>query len=355
MGDTFDPTNVDLTSADPNQVVCYLSLSGNAYDGSLGARVSSLFVILIMSTICTFFPVVAKTYPKLKIPEFVYLFARYFGTGVILATAFIHLQDPAYASIGPGTCIGTYGNWSNYSWCTCIIFVSSVFVFLMDLAAEVYVEWKYGVNRNDTAEDVFVARAEGTGAEANVEESKIETRKDDSRTEIDSIESVERGFRTQIAAFLILEFGVLFHSVMIGLTLAAAGSEFATLYPVIVFHQSFEGLGIGARMSAIPFGPKRQWLQWVLCSAYGLTTPIAIAIGLGLRTTYASNSFTANMVSGILNAISAGILIYTAFVELLARDFLFDPKRTKSHARILFMVVVTMLGAGIMALLGKWA
>lgn len=58
-------------------------------------------------------------------------------------------------------------------------------------------------------------------------------------------EMEERSFRQQIAAFLILEFGVIFHSVIIGLNLGTAGSEFSTLYPVLVFHQSFEGLGIG--------------------------------------------------------------------------------------------------------------
>lgn len=58
-------------------------------------------------------------------------------------------------------------------------------------------------------------------------------------------EREERSFRQQIAAFLILEFGVIFHSVIIGLDLGSAGSEFSTLYPVLVFHQSFEGLGIG--------------------------------------------------------------------------------------------------------------
>lgn len=36
----------------------------------------------------------------------------------------------------------------------------------------------------------------------------------------------------------------------IGLNLGTAGKEFATLYPVLVFHQSFEGLRIGARLSA---------------------------------------------------------------------------------------------------------
>ncbi|MBH1945656.1 ZIP family metal transporter, partial [Erythrobacter sp. YJ-T3-07] len=119
----------------------------------------------------------------------------------------------------------------------------------------------------------------------------------------------QRAFQVQIASFLILEFGVIFHSVIIGLILGVVGDEFSTLYPVLVFHQSFEGLGIGVRLSSIPFLRRLQWMPYFLCIAYGLTTPIAIAVGLGLRTTYDSGSFTANVVSGVLDSISAGILI----------------------------------------------
>lgn len=96
-------------------------------------------------------------------------------------------------------------------------------------------------------------------------------------------------------------------------------------------------------------------MPYFLCATYGLTTPIAIAIGLGLRTQYNAASQTANIVSGVLDSISAGILIYTGFVELLARDFLFNPDRTNDDRQLTFMVVCVLLGAGIMALLGKWA
>lgn len=163
-----------------------------------------------------------------------------------------------------------------------------------------------------------------------------------------------RSYRQQIAAFLILELGVIFHSVIIGLNLGVVGKGFGTLYAVIVFHQSFEGLGLGARMSTIPF-PQGSWLPWMLCALYGLTTPVAIAIGLGIRNTYSSGSFTAQVVSGLLNSMSAGILIYTGLVELLARDFLFNPHRTQDNKRLSFMIGCVLLGAGLMALLGKWA
>ena len=238
-------------------------------------------------------------------------------------------------------------------------------IFLLDFGAERYVEIKYGAQNE---QDIQTAVTGLDDAPANDDThhtqgslhlhrnsvvNRYEKRFDEEIASTDA-GAREQSFRQQIAAFLILEFGVMFHSIIIGLNLGVVGSEFGTLYVVLVFHQSFEGLGIGARMSAIPFKPRSR-LPWILCAAYGLTTPISIAIGLGLRTTYNSGSFTANVVSGVLDSMSAGILIYTGLVELLARDFLFNPLRTKDNKRLTFMLVCVFLGAGLMALLGKWA
>lgn len=272
---------------------------------------------------------------------------------MIIATAFIHLLDPAYDEIGPASCVGMTGHWADYSWCPAIVLTSLMIIFLMDFGAERYVEKKYGICRDDPETIMATSVQNESDVNQHSKSSDKQMRELEDQSDSDSLQ-IERSFRQQIAAFLILEFGVIFHSVIIGLNLGVTGEEFTTLYPVLVFHQSFEGLGIGARMSAIPF-KKGSWLPWLLCAAYGLTTPIAIAIGLGVRTTYNSGSFTANVVSGVLDAISAGILIYTGLVELLARDFLFDPHRTQDDKRLTFMVCSLLLGAGIMALLGKWA
>ncbi|KAL4999790.1 Zinc/iron permease [Aspergillus recurvatus] len=350
---SFNPNSVDLDTADPREVICYMNAGENDYDGRLGARISAIFVIFIVSTAVTFFPMLAKRIPRLHIPHYAYLFARYFGAGVIIATAFIHLLDPAYDEIGPASCVGMTGHWADYSWCPAIVLASVMGIFLMDFGAERYVEMKYGVCREDPEQ--FMTSTVNNEEAVSRQVGNADKKADDA-LEAQSIDSgyIERSFRQQIAAFLILEFGIIFHSVIIGLNLGTTGEEFPTLYPVLVFHQSFEGLGIGARMSAIPFR-KGSWLPWALCLLYGLTTPIAIAIGLGVRTTYNAGSYTANVVSGILDAISAGILIYTGLVELLARDFLFDPHRTQDNKRLAFMVISLLWGAGIMALLGKWA
>lgn len=358
----FNTSNVNLATADPRDVFCALAASKNEYDGQLGARISALFIIMIVSTCATFFPVIAKRVTRLRIPLYVYLFARYFGAGVIVATAFIHLLDPAYGEIGPNTCVGMTGGWAEYSWCPAIVLTSVMLIFLLDFGAERYVEIRYNVRTEQDIQGAVTGVEDGKDANVTPGGSTTETTRPTTDYEKGFSEELEVGdteagrlaFKQQIAAFLILEFGVIFHSVIIGLNLGVVGSEFSTLYAVLVFHQSFEGLGIGARMSAIPFKPS-SWLPWLLCGAYGLTTPIAIAIGLGLRTTYNPNSFTANVVSGVLDSMSAGILIYTGLVELLARDFLFNPLRTRDSKRLAFMMGTTFLGAGIMALLGKWA
>ncbi|KAL4932571.1 high-affinity Zn(2+) transporter ZRT1 [Aspergillus undulatus] len=357
---SFNASEVNLYTASKEDVLCYYAISDNDYNGHLGARISSIFVILLVSMAFTFFPVIAKGIPKWKIPHNVYIFARYFGTGVILATAFVHLLDPAYKRIGPRTCVGVSGYWGKYSWCAAIVLASVTGIFLLDLAAEVYVERKYGIERDETVTDAFITQGPNQqavpSADCNLNEKEPFQQGKVSPSPSPSHEPTpsSRSFDQQIAAFLVLEFGIIFHSVIIGLNLGVTGSEFATLYPVLVLHQSFEGLGIGARLSAIPFG-NHTILPYVLCLAYCLTTPISIAIGVGLRTVYNPQSKESLIVQGVFNAVSAGVLIYSALVELLARDFLFDPDRTRKRARLVYMVFCVLLGAGIMALIGEWA
>jgi len=87
--EAFDPTSINLETADPREIICYLALGENEYNGRLGARVSALFVILVTSSAATFFPVIAARVRWVRINIYVYLFARYFGAGVIVATAFM--------------------------------------------------------------------------------------------------------------------------------------------------------------------------------------------------------------------------------------------------------------------------
>ena len=164
-------------------------------------------------------------------------------------------------------------------------------------------------------------------------------------------------YAAQMTAILILEFGVIFHSIFIGLTLAVtSSSEFTTLYIVLVFHQSFEGLGLGSRLAATPWPKSKRWTPYLFALGYGLSTPIAIAVGLALRDSYAPGSQKSLIVNGVFDSISAGILLYTGLVELMAHEFMFSSVMRKASLRVVMAAFGMMvLGAGLMALLGKWA
>jgi len=164
-------------------------------------------------------------------------------------------------------------------------------------------------------------------------------------------------YSAQLTAIFVLEFGVVFHSVFVGLTLAVASrSEFTTLYVVLVFHQTFEGLGLGSRLASVPWPRSKKWTPYFLAAGYSISTPVAIAIGLGVRESFSPGSQTTLIANGVFDSISAGILIYTGLVELMAHEFMFSNYMQRASIKTVMAAFITMcLGAGLMALLGKWA
>jgi zinc transporter 1/2/3 len=83
----------------------------------------------------------------------------------------------------------------------------------------------------------------------------------------------------------------------------------------------FEGLGLGSRLAFLPLPPRLNWVPLSGGVIYAMITPLGMAIGLGIRNTYHADSRAALIVAGILDSLSAGILLYTGLVELLAHEF----------------------------------
>lgn len=128
-------------------------------------------------------------------------------------------------------------------------------------------------------------------------------------------------FRMMNLNITLLEGGILFHSVFVGMTISITTDGFITLLVAIIFHQFFEGLGLGSRIAAVPYKPKAL-KPWVLVVAFGTTCPIGQVIGLVTRDSYDQGSAFALILVGFFNAFSSGLLIYAALVDLLAEDFL---------------------------------
>jgi len=91
-----------------------------------------------------------------------------------------------------------------------------------------------------------------------------------------------------------------------------------------------------------------------MATFFSLTTPIGIAIGMGVSSVYKGNSPTSLIVEGVFNSASAGILIYMALVDLLAADFM-SPRMQNNFKIQIGANISLLLGSGCMSLLAKWA
>ncbi|KAK0489107.1 Zinc/iron permease [Armillaria novae-zelandiae] len=334
--------------------------SGGGADTFFGLRVASIFIILIGSTFGALFPVLVKSSSWLHVPKSIFDFAKYFGSGVIIATAFIHLLSPALDALS-SDCLAA--GWQVYPYALALCMLSIFSIFILELVA---FRWgtrklaEIGMRHDAHGHEAGGHAAHGPEGnlahqiDGNVDETKL--RISDSNLDIeDQQHRVLDSAMTQIIGVAILEFGVTLHSVLIGLTLAV-DPDFKVLFVVLIFHQTFEGLGVGSRLAYLDLPPKYHWAPYAGAALYGLTTPIGIAAGLGVRTTYNPGSTTASIVSGTLDALSSGILIYTGLVELLAHEFLFNKEMmASSNGKLAYALGCMLTGCGIMALLGRWA
>ena len=150
-----------------------------------------------------------------------------------------------------------------------------------------------------------------------------------------------------------LEFGIVAHSVIIGITVGVSRSPcfIRPLFAALTFHQFFEGFALGGCIAQAGF---RNSSALVMGFFFSVTTPLGIGIGMGIATTYNENSPRALIVQGVFDSISAGILLYMALVDLIAVDFL--SKRMRSSRKLQLMAFLALfLGAGCMSLIGVWA
>lgn len=316
--------------------------SENDFNGdAFGARISSVFVILAVSGLGAFFPLVATKCPWMRVPSWMFFVTRFFGSGVIVATGFIHLLAESSENL-TDPCLG--GVFEDYPWAEGIALMGVFFVFLIDIFAHHKIHGKIQEKiQSQVVKGTVKEKDLNETISVSVEQSSLETRPEE--------------FYVQIVNSFVLEFGIVFHSVFVGLSLAVAGDEFKTLYVAISFHQFFEGLALGSRFATTQWPANRSYTPWLLSLAYTLVTPIAIAIGIGVRYSYPPGSRIGLIVTGVFDAICAGILLYNGMVELMAYDFLYSStlKGENSTRRKVFAYILLCLGAGLMALIGRWA
>lgn len=143
---------------------------------------------------------------------------------------------------------------------------------------------------------------------------------------------------------------------VIGLTLVVAGdSGFITLFVVILFHQMFEGIALGACIASLPPKATTFSTKMFMAGGFALVTPVGMAIGIGVLDFFNGNDPSTIVAIGTLDALSAGILAWVGIVEMLARDWMQGNLLNARWSRAGTAMLSLIAGLVLMSVLGKWA
>ncbi|CAH8380817.1 unnamed protein product [Eruca vesicaria subsp. sativa] len=296
------------------------------HENKAGARkykIAAIPAVLIAGVIGVLFPLLGKVFPSLRPETSFFFITKAFAAGVILATGFMHVLPEAYTMLN-SPCL-TSEAWE-FPFTGFIAMVAAI----LTLSVDTFATSSFNKSHCKASKTII----DGETGEASADSDKVQM------------------LRTRVIA-QVLELGIIVHSVVIGISLGASQSPEAAkaLFIALMFHQCFEGLGLGGCIAQGKF----KCLSVTLMSAFfALTTPIGIAVGMGIANTYDESSPTALIVQGVLNAASAGILIYMSLVDLLAADFM-HPKMQSNTGLQIMAHIALLLGAGLMSLLAKWA
>ncbi|KAI9493665.1 Zinc/iron permease [Zychaea mexicana] len=312
-------------------------------DYNMPLRIGSLFIILVTSAVGTFVPMLLHRihpYSEGSFRYWVLTVGKFFGTGVILATAFIHMLPESLENFS-SPCLSE--GWQSYgAFAGIFCMISSFALQLLELGAATYMD-KLRAKRQNSAEASF-----------NEDDMEKKTGLEHGHVHGGALfEEDEKAFRN--VGVMMLELGIVMHSIIIGITLANTGNdEFVTLIIALVFHQFFEGIALGTRINEMEH---KSWVRpLILGGLFIIMTPIGVAIGIGIHSSFNPNSSSSVLANAVLDSLSAGILLYNAYVSLMSAEINHNLKFRQSSLTNKAVCFLSMyIGAGLMALIGKWA
>ncbi|KAJ0230979.1 zinc transporter 10 [Hirschfeldia incana] len=319
-------------------------------DKALDLKLIAIFSILITSLIGVCLPFFARSVPAFQPEKSHFLIVKSFASGIILSTGFMHVLPDSFDMLSSPCLVDN--PWHKFPFTGFVAMISAVFTLMVDsITTSVF-----------TKSGRKELRPEVTSAETPDQETgSVQVHPShhvhghghglhgDSDKELGSYLQL---LRYRVIA-IVLELGIVVHSIVIGLSVGATNNTCTIkgLVAALCFHQMFEGMGLGGCILQAEYG----WVKkGVMAFFFAVTTPFGVALGMALSKTYKENSPDSLITVGILNASSAGLLIYMALVDLLAADFM-GQKMQRSIKLQLKSYVAVLLGAGGMAVMAKWA
>lgn len=309
-------------------------------DYNIKLRIGLIFAVLGADFLGVWGPLVVSKFFANAMDGVIVTLIKQFGTGVILSTALVHLMTHAQL-MWNNLCITLKYESTATSITMAGIFVSFVVEYLLN---------RFLITRSSKI-DSFLRQNDVSGGSEN---SDLDDKNPNAIASEHVHEDPEAKAKHDKVALMLLEAGIVFHSVLIGLTLVVAGdSYFMTLFIVILFHQFFEGVALGTRIAEVQSIPL--WSKLIMGAVFAVTTPIGMAIGTGVLNTFNGNDFSTIVALGTLDSFSAGILLWVGLIEMLAHDWLHGKLATAGwfHTGVGFFGMIA--GMILMSFIGKWA
>ncbi|TVU42364.1 hypothetical protein EJB05_08766, partial [Eragrostis curvula] len=318
--------------------------------------------ILVSGAVGCSLPVLGKRVPALHPQSDVFFLMKAFAAGVILATGLVHILPDAFEKLGSEILAGT--PWRKFPFAGLGAMLGALGTLIIDTVATGYFTRRSlrhdggGEAAGKAAADVDVVddvesqvvHVHGGGHQLGAHTHATHGHAHGGGGDDD--DATGQTLRHRVIC-QVLEFGIVVHSIIIGISLGASQdvSNIKPLMIAICFHQLFEGIGLGGCITQANF-KLRSIVTMVIF--FCLTTPFGVLVGFGISSRYNENSPAALIVEGLLNSVGAGILIYMALVDLLAEDF--KNKKVQSKGKLHLGVNLAMLtGAALMSVLAIWA
>lgn len=332
-----------------------------ARDYNVGLRIGSIFIILATSGLAVFLPLFLHKLPLGRFNNTIFIAIKQFGTGIIISTAFVHLYTHAYLMFTNQCLTGI-----DYEATTSAVVMAGLFVaFLVEYSGYRFVMWKDS-KKSHHAEDNHSSSEDSS---TQGQETKAVVHNHASGTALQNISHshapADFNPNTPLAV-AVMEAGILFHSVLIGLTLVVAPDSsgrtsgyYNTLLAVIVFHQFFEGLALGARIALLPVSKLALgiWSKIIMAGAFAMITPLGMAIGIGVLNQFNGNDESTILTIAVLDALSAGVLLWVGVIDMWGRDWVVTGGEMvdASAGKVVLGLGSLVAGLVLMSVLGKWA
>ncbi|KAG7604979.1 Zinc/iron permease [Arabidopsis thaliana x Arabidopsis arenosa] len=301
---------------------------------ALPLKIVAIVAILVTSMIGVAAPLFSRYVTFLHPDGKIFMIIKCFASGIILGTGFMHVLPDSFEMLS-SPCLED-NPWHKFPFTGFVAMLSGLVTLAIDsIATSLYTKKAVADDSEERTTPMII----------QIDHLPLTTKERSSTCS-------KQLLRYRVIA-TVLELGIIVHSVVIGLSLGATNDTCTIkgLIAALCFHQMFEGMGLGGCILQAEYTNVK---KFVMAFFFAVTTPSGIALGIALSSVYKDNSPTALITVGLLNACSAGLLIYMALVDLLAAEFMGSMLQGSVKLQ-LNCFGAALLGCGGMSVLAKWA